>query len=299
MSREVELSSPDRVLFPDDGITKGDLFAYYAAVAPALIPHLKDRPFTMKRWREGIRGQSFFQKQIPKGAPSWIKTRRFRTWPRQGESRLVDFALVNDKPSLLWMVQMHCIDMNAWYSRVDKPNRPDFVLFDLDPPDDGKWAQTVAVAHLLRERLESLDLESHVKTSGSTGIHVVVPIARRATFQDTFDFAEAVSTSLAAEHGELATIEWLKEKRGRTAVLVDHRQNGHGKTIASAYSVRPRRGAPVSTPLRWDELTPDLDFRALTMQVALERVERHGDLFEPVLHGKQALAPALRSLRAR
>jgi bifunctional non-homologous end joining protein LigD len=298
MTRSVTLTNAERVLFPEDGITKGDLFAYYDAVAPVLIPHLKDRPFTMKRWREGIRGQSFFQKQIPKGAPDWIRTRRFQTWPRQGESRLVDFALVNDKPTLLWMVQMHCIDMNAWYSRVDKPDRPDFALFDLDPPDDAAWPRTVRVAHLLRERLEALGLDSFVKTSGSTGIHVVVPIARRTTFQDTFDFAAAVANALAAEHADLATTEWLKEKRGTNAVLVDHRQNGHGKTIASAYSVRPRPGAPVSTPLRWDELTPDLDFRALTMQVALERVERHGDLWGPALHGKQALAPALRALRA-
>ena len=298
MTRDVKLSSPDRVLFPDDGITKGDLFAYYDAIAPVLIPHLKNRPFTMKRWRDGIRGGSFFQKQIPKGAPEWIKTRRFRTWPRQGESRLVDFALVNDKPTLLWMVQMHCIDMNAWYSRVDRPDRPDFALFDLDPPDDAAWPSTVRVAHLLRERLEALGLESFVKTSGSTGIHVVVPIARRSTFQDTFDFAEAVANALAAENPDLATTEWLKEKRGADAVLVDHRQNGHGKTIASAYSVRPRPGAPVSTPVDWDELTPDLDFRSLTMPVALERVERHGDLWEPVLRGRQALGPVLRELRA-
>ena len=119
-AREVKLSSADRVLFPDDGITKGDLFEYYREIAPALLPHLKDRPFTMKRWREGIRGQSFFQKQAPKGMPSWIKTRRFQTWPREGGSRLVDFPLVNDEAALLWMVQMHCIDMNCWYSRIDK-----------------------------------------------------------------------------------------------------------------------------------------------------------------------------------
>jgi bifunctional non-homologous end joining protein LigD len=295
--REVKLTSADRVLFPEDGVTKGDLFEYYRAVAPVLIPHLKDRPFTMKRWREGIRGPSFFQKQIPKGAPPWIETRRFRTWPREGESRLVDFALVNDLPALLWMVQMHCIDMNAWYSRVDKPDRPDFVLFDLDPPDDGEWAQTVRVAHLLRERLEALGLESFVKTSGSTGIHVVVPITRRSTYAETYEFAELVANALAGEQPELATTQWLKEKRGTTAVLVDHRQNGHGKTIASAYSVRPRAGAPVSTPLAWEELTPDLDFRALTMEVVLERVDRHGDLFEPVLRGKQSLGPALREVR--
>jgi bifunctional non-homologous end joining protein LigD len=292
--REVRLSSADRVLFPDDGVTKGDLFDYYGEIAPVLVPHLKNRPFTMKRWREGIRGGSFFQKQAPKGMPSWVKTRRFRTHPREGGSRLVDFVLVNDEATLLWTVQMHCIDMNAWYSRVDKPGRPDFVLFDLDPPE-GHWGDAIEVAHLIRGRLEELDLESHVKTSGSTGIHVLVPIARRSTFEDAYDFAELVSNGLAEEHPGLVTTEWLKKKR--EGVLVDHRQNGWGKTIASVYSVRPRRGAPVSTPLRWEELTPDLDFRAFTMQAVLDRVSRQGDLFEPVLHGKQALGPPLRSLR--
>jgi bifunctional non-homologous end joining protein LigD len=292
--RDVRLTSANRVLFPEDGITKGELFDYYRAIAPVLVPHLRDRPFTMKRWREGIRGGSFFQKQAPKGMPSWIKTRRFRTFPREGGSRLVDFALVNDQPTLLWMVQMHCIDMNAWYSRVDKPHRPDFVLFDLDPPD-GQWREAIEVAHLIRERLEELDLESHVKTSGSTGIHVLVPIARRSTFEDAYDFAELVSNGLAEEYPGLVTTQWLKKKR--EGILVDHRQNGWGKTIASVYSVRPRPGAPVSTPLRWEELAPDLDFRAFTMQAVLERVGREGDLFEPVLHGKQALGPPLRSLR--
>jgi bifunctional non-homologous end joining protein LigD len=292
--REVRLTSRNRVLFPEDGVTKGDLFDYYGEIAPVLVPHLRNRPFTMKRWRGGIRYGSFFQKQAPAGKPDWVKTRRFRTFPREGGSRLVDFVLVNDKPTLLWTVQMHCIDMNAWYSRVDKPHRPDFVLFDLDPPD-GEWRQAIDVAHLIRERLDELGLESHVKTSGSTGIHVLVPIARRSTFEQTYEFAELVSRGLAAEHEGLLTTEWLKKKR--VGVLVDHRQNGWGKTIASAYSVRPRPGAPVSTPLRWEELTPELDFREFTMDVVLERVRKHGDLFEPVLHGQQALGPALRMLR--
>ena len=152
-NRAVKLSSADRVLFPDDGVTKGDLFDYYEAVAPAIVPHLRDRPFTMKRFREGIDKPGFFQKQAPKGIPEWIPTRQFRTWPREGGSRLVDFPLVNDELALLWMVQMHCIDMNAWYSRVDKPDRPDFVLFDLDPPDDGDdgFGLAIEVAHLIRE----------------------------------------------------------------------------------------------------------------------------------------------------
>ena len=170
------------MLFPDDGITKGDLFAYYGEVAPAIVPHLKNRPFTLKRQPHGINEQAYFQKQAPKGIPDWIPTRQFTTHPREGGSRLVDFALVNSREALLWMVQMNCIDMNAWYSRVDKPERPDYVVFDLDPPDDG-FANAIKVAHLVREALEELDLRSYVKTSGASGIHVLVPITRRSSFE--------------------------------------------------------------------------------------------------------------------
>jgi bifunctional non-homologous end joining protein LigD len=298
MTHEVKLSSADRVLFPDDGITKADLFDYYDRVADFIVPHLRDRPFTMKRWREGIAADSFFQKQAPKGIPEWIPTREFRTWPRggKGDSRLVDFPLVNDRDALLWMVQMHCIDMNAWYSRVDKPDRPDFVLFDLDPPEEeGAFALCVRVAHYLHEALDELELDSYVKTSGADGIHIVVPIVRRSTFEETYEFAELLSRKLEAERPGEVTTEWLKRKRA--GVLVDHRQNGHGKTIASAYSVRPKPGAPVSTPLRWEELTEDVRPRDFSMAVALDRAREHGDLFEPTLHAKQALGAALKALR--
>ena len=284
------------MLFPGDGITKGDLFEYYGEIAPTIVPHLKNRPFTMKRWREGLEGGSFFQKQAPKGMPSWIKTRQFRTWPREGGSRLVDFPLVNDRETLLWMVQMHCIDMNAWYSRVDKPERPDYVVFDLDPPESRNgFTQAIRVAHLVRKALERLELDSYVKTSGADGIHVLVPVARRSTYADAYEFAELVSRSLEGENPGLVTTEWLKKKR--RGVLVDHRQNGHGKTIASPYSVRPKAGAPVSTPLRWEELGEEVRPRDFGMREALARVEKHGDLFEPVLQGGQALGPALRQLR--
>ena len=292
---EVKLSSADRVLFPDDGITKGDLFDYYDKVADWIVPHLRDRPFTMKRWREGIAAGAFFQKQAPKGIPDWLPTRQFRTYPREGGSRLVDFPLVNDRAALLWMVQMHCIDMNAWYSRVDKPDRPDFVLFDLDPPDEPTgFAQAIEVAHLIRVLLDELELPGYVKTSGADGIHVVAPITRRSTFKQTYDFAEQASRLLEQRHDGLVTTEWLKKKR--RGVLVDHRQNGHGKTIASVYSVRPKPGAPVSTPLRWEELTPEVSPRDFTMEVALERVKKHGDLFAPVREDPRPLAPAAKAL---
>ena len=295
--RRLRVTHPDRVLFPGDGVTKGDLAEYYAAIGDAIVPHLRERPFTLKRYPYGIRGQPYFAKQAPKGKPPWVPTRRFRTWPREGESRLVDFTLVNEPAALVWMVQMNCIDMNAWYSRVDKPDRPDFVLFDLDPPDsrDG-FVEAIRVAHLIREALEGFELRSYVKTSGADGIHVLLPIARRATFKQTYEFAELLSRQLEAEHPGLVTTEWLKKKR--RGVLVDHRQNGHGKTIASVYSVRPKPGAPVSTPLRWEELTERVRPRDFGRREALDRVAKHGDLFEPVLKGGQALAPGLRRLRA-
>jgi bifunctional non-homologous end joining protein LigD len=294
--RRVRLTHPERVLFPGDGVTKGDLAEYYVEIGDAIVPHLHNRPFTLKRYPDGIRGQPYFHKQAPKGKPSWIPTRQFRTWPREGGSRLVDFALVNEPAALAWMVQMNCIDMNAWYSRVDKPDRPDYVVFDLDPPESRNgFAQAIEVAHLVREALERLELRSYVKTSGADGIHVLVPIARRYSYPDAYELAERASRGLEAEHPGLVTTEWLKKKR--RGVLVDHRQNGHGKTIASVYSVRPKPGAPVSTPLRWEELSERIRPRDFGMRQALERVEKHGDLFEPVLRGGQALGPALRALR--
>jgi bifunctional non-homologous end joining protein LigD len=295
--RRVRLTHPERVLFPGDGVTKGDLASYYLEIRDAIVPHLRDRPFTLKRYPDGINGQAYFHKQAPKGTPSWIPRRQFRTWPREGESRLVDFTLVNEPAALAWMVQMNCIDMNAWYSRVDKPERPDYVVFDLDPPEerDG-FAQAIRVAHLVREALDGLELRSYVKTSGADGIHVLAPITRRSSYPETYELAERVVRRLETENPGLVTTEWLKKKR--SGVLVDHRQNGHGKTIAAAYSVRPKPGAPVSTPLRWEELGERVRPRDFGMREALARVQRHGDLFEPVLQGGQALSLALRRLRA-
>jgi bifunctional non-homologous end joining protein LigD len=292
----VRVSSTDRVLFPEDGVTKGDLAEYYAEIGPAIVPHLRDRPFTLKRYPHGIHEQPYFAKQVPKGKPGWLPTRQFRTWPREGGSRLVDFALVNEPAAVVWMVQMNCVDMNAWYSRVDKPERPDYVVFDLDPPESRNgFADAIRVAHLIREALEQLELRSYVKTSGADGIHVLLPITRRASYPDTYEFAERVSRGLEADNPGLVTTEWLKKKR--RGVLVDHRQNGPGRTIASVYSVRPKPGAPVSTPLHWEELTEDVRPRDFPMAVALQRIAEHGDLFAPVLHAEQALGPALKALR--
>jgi bifunctional non-homologous end joining protein LigD len=294
-SRELKLSNLDKVFFPVEGITKGDLIEYYRAVAPVLVPHLKDRPFTMIRYPDGIEGKHFFQKDAPKHMPEWIP--RFRALVSTRESprrkKWVEFPLVNDELALLWMVNMGCIDMNAWYSRVDKPERPDFVLFDLDPSPDVGFAETVEVALLVKQALEVFGLVGFPKTSSAGGMHVLVPIERRYTYDDTRQFAEIVAGAIARTHRGLATTEWTKSKR--RGVLIDANQNGEGKTIASVYSVRPRPGAPVSTPLRWEEVNEKLDPLSFTMEAVLERVRRHGDLFEGVLTTKQRLTEALKA----
>ena len=294
--RLLQLSNLDKLFWPDEGITKGDLLSYYREIAPALLPHLRDRPFTMKRYPDGWKGDHFFQKDAPSHMPDWIPTRPFvvstRDAPRK--RRQIRVPLVNDELALLWMVNMGCIDMNTWYSRIDKPDRPDFVLFDLDPSADVGFKEAVEVAHLVREALAALDLESYAKTSGADGMHVLLPIARRYTYAETREFAEIVAGAIARSHRGLVTTEWSKQRR--RGVLIDANQNGEGKTIASVYSVRPRPGAPVSTPLSWDELTTDLDPRDFTMEVVLARVEREGDLFAPVLKGRQSLGEALKKL---
>jgi len=295
-SRELKLSNLDKVFFPKEGIAKGDLLEYYRAVAPVLVPHLKERPFTMVRYPDGIEGKKFFQKDAPSHMPEWIP--RFRTQVSTRESprqrKWVNFPVVNDELALLWMVNMGCIDMNTWYSRVDRPERPDWVLFDLDPSADVGFRETVQVALLVKQALDAFGLVGFPKTSSAEGMHILVPIERRYTYTETRQFAEIVAGAIARTHRGLATTEWTKSKR--RGVLIDSNQNGEGKTIASAYSVRPRPGAPVSTPLRWSELNEDLDPLSFTMPVVLERVRKHGDLFQGVLTTKQRLTEAMKAL---
>jgi len=292
--RELKLSNLDKPFWPEEGITKGDLLRYYRDIAPVLVPHLKDRPFTMRRYPHGAYSEAFFQKDAPKHMPEWISTFHANVSQRDSgrTKRWIDFPLVNDELALLWMVNMGCIDMNAWYSRVDKPDRPDFVLFDLDPTPEVPWPQTIEVALILKELLDALELVSFPKTSGGKGFHVLVPLDRRSTYADSRQFAEIAAGAIARAHPKLATTEWSKARR--RGVLIDSNQNGEGKTIASVYSVRPKPNAPVSTPLRWDEVDAKLDPADYTMPVVLDRVREHGDLYAGVLSTRQSLAKALK-----
>jgi bifunctional non-homologous end joining protein LigD len=295
-NRIVRLSNLGKPYWPEAGITKGDLLGYYREIAPVLLPHIRDRPFTMKRYPDGWQGTPFFRKDVTNYAPAWVKrvdVRVASSGPLR-QSRTIEVPVVNDELALLWMVNTGCIECHTWYSRVEKLERPDRVVFDLDPAEDAGIAETVTVALLVREALDSLGLASFPKTSGARGLHVLVPIERRHTYDDTRRFATRIARAIASAHADVATTEWSKAKR--RGVLIDASQNAKGKTIASVYSVRPMPNAPVSTPLHWDEVSKKLDPSTFTMEVVRARLDRHGDLYEDVLRTKQRLGPALRAL---
>ena len=289
------VSNLDKVFWPDEGITKGDLIEYYREVADVLVPHLRDRPFTMKRYPDGIAANHFFQKDAPKHMPDWIPTAAFPATSREDRrKRMINYPLVNEPAALVWMANMGCIDMNAWYSRADKPERPDFALFDLDPTPEVGFAGAVEAAQVVKVALDAVGLRGYPKTSGADGIHVLVPLVRRYGYDHSRKLSATLARALADSHPELITTEWSKARR--RGVLIDANQNGPGRTIASVYSVRPRPGAPVSTPVEWDELKRGLTPEDFTMDVVRGRIADRGDLYEPVLEDRQALGPALRNL---
>ena len=294
-SRELRVSNLDKPFWPDEGITKGDLIAYYRDVAEVLVPHLRGRPFTMKRYPDGWQGKHFFQKQAPTHMPEWIKRVPLPASTREGEKKIIEYALVDDELALLWMVNMGCIDMHAWSSRVDKPERPDWVMFDLDPAEGATFEDVITVARLVKDTLDLLELEGYPKTSGSRGIHILVPVARRHTFSDARDFASIVAGALARAHPGLVTTEWARKKR--VGVLVDANQNRAGATNASRLlgAAARRRAGLDAAPLGRGRCRAR---PRLLHDGGRARPRRaHGDLYAGVLEGKQSLTKALKALR--
>lgn len=291
LDRTVRITNPDKVFFPDDGYTKGDLVQYYASVAPVLLPHLTGRALSMSRYPDGIAGGMFYEKQAPGHTPGWVVTAPIHSSTR-GEP--IDFVTAADTASLVWLATMACIEMHPWLSTVDRHERPDFAIFDLDPMEGATWEQVVHVTGLVNVLLERLGLAGYLKTSGATGIHLYVPLEPAYGYRRVRRFVETLGRLVADADPDNATMEWDIPRRG-PRVFIDHNQNVAGKTIASVYSVRPRAGAPVSTPILWDELAT---FRpeTSTMATIWERLRRYGDLFAPVLTGGQRLERAEEAL---
>jgi bifunctional non-homologous end joining protein LigD len=286
------ITHPEKVLFPDDGITKGELAAYYETIAPAMLPHIRGRPITMERFHRGIGEAGFFQKDVSRGFPEWLE--RVEVQKKGGT---VHHPIVTDARSLVWLANQNSITPHVWIARAPDLWRPDICVFDLDPSEEQpEILRDVAIA--LRDLLDELGLESWVKTSGSKGFHIVVALDGSADYSEVGRFANAAGTLLVRRDPKHLTQEFSKADRGGR-ILVDTGRNAYHATFAAAYAVRAKAGAPVSAPCTWDEVRNGITPRSFGLRGMADRVSAKGDLWSEMLVRGQALAPAMERLRQR
>ncbi len=280
--REVRLTNLRKIFWPDLRITKGDLLQYYADVAGALLPHIRNRAMVMKRYPHGAAGAFFFMKRAPTPRPPWIEICRID----HGSGNVIDFPMIQDEAALLWLINLGCIDLNQWYATCDDVDRPDYLHFDLDPGAGATFPRVIESALIVREALELLKMRPLAKTTGSKGMHVYVPIVRGPEQKQVWLFAKALAQELAARHPALMTAEYRVAKRPHGRVLVDYNQNRWGSTLASVYSPRPRPEATVSTPITWEEVERGVRLEDFTIRNVPARVKRLGDLWKPLLQAR-------------
>lgn len=276
--REVKLTNLQKPFWPELGITKGDLLRYYAEVSPHLLPHLVHRAMVMKRYPNGAGGPFFFQKRAPMPRPEWIDICTI-----QHNAGPVDFPVIQDLASLLWVVNLGCIDLNPWYARCDDVDRPDYLHFDLDPVEGADFKLVRETALLVKDALDMLKIPSYPKTTGSKGIHVYVPIVRGPKQKEVWTFAKDLAVSMQSVYPDLVTAEYRIAKRPKGHVLVDYNQNAWGRTLASIYSVRPKAHPNVSAPVTWEELRRGVEIEDFQINNVPERLRREGDLWAPLL----------------
>jgi bifunctional non-homologous end joining protein LigD len=285
-SHSVHLTNLDKIFWPELKLTKRDLLQYYADVAPVLLPHLKDRAMVMKRYPNGIHGKWFFMKRTPSPKPAWLETCAIM----HKSQNLIPFPMVQDLASLLWAINLGCIDLNPWYARCDDVDRPDYLHFDLDPVPGAGLDRVLETATVVRDALQHLGMTPLVKTTGSKGIHVYVPIMRGPLQKDVWRFAKTLAKGLERFHPDLITAEYRVAERPHGRVLVDYNQNSWGRTLASIYSVRPTERATVSTPVTWDEVEAGFRIEDFRIENVPGRVRKLGDLWKPLLSSRGRFA---------
>jgi bifunctional non-homologous end joining protein LigD len=276
--KKVKLTNLQKPFWPDLGITKGDLIQFYANVSEYLLPHVQHRAMVMKRYPGGAYGEFFFQKRAPVPRPEWIDICSIE----HSSGNVIDFPIVRDLPSLLWVINLGCIDLNPWYARCDDVNRPDYLHFDLDPVKGATTKDVLKTALLVHDALDALQLPNYPKTTGSRGIHIYVPIARGPLQKEVWTFAKRFAQSMEKLYPDLVTAEYKVAKRPEGHVLVDYNQNAWGRTLSSVYSVRPKARAPVSTPVTWDEVRAGFEIDDFRIDNVRERLKMVGDLWAPV-----------------
>ena len=285
---DVPVTSPDKVLFPGRGLTKGDLVSYYVDVAEHALPHLRRRPFHMKRFPNGVDGEFFHQKRVPAKHPEYVDE-IFVQFP-SGHSTV--FAIVDNAAALGWVANLNCVELHTWSSRVPEIEKPDYLLIDLDPTTDGQWPFVRDIALVVREVMDELGLRSYPKTSGATGLHILAPIKPELDFPAVRLFAKALAQEVERRIGDqaIATTTW--RVADRVGVFVDYGQNARDRTIASAYSVRPTPDARVSAPLLWDEVAT-VEPKAFTLETMRARIEATGDPMRGMWNRAPSLKPRL------
>ena len=287
------ISHPEKILFPDDGITKGELASYYEAIAPVMLPHLRRRPVTMERYHRGIGAPGFFQKDVSKGFPDWLKRVEV---PKHGGT--VHHPLANDTRSLLWLANQNSITIHVWPSRTPNLYQPDICVFDLDPAGEDDLDTLRAAALNVRDLLAELGLPSWIKTSGSKGFHIAVPLDGKADFGEVARFAHRVGRVLVQRDPQHLTQEFSKVDRGGR-ILVDTGRNGYSATFAATYTVRAKRGAPVSAPCTWEEVERgEVNPKSFTLRAMAERIGEAGDLWADLLRSKRSLRRAAAKLES-
>jgi bifunctional non-homologous end joining protein LigD len=289
--RKIQVSNLDKVLYPKVGFTKGQVIDYYIRIAPVLLPHLKDRPLTMKRYPDGVEGEFFYEKNCPSHRPKWVQTAK--VWSESND-RMMNYCLAQDLPTLVWAANLADLELHTSLSRKDKIKRPTMMVFDLDPGLPADIVQCCQVGLWLRDLLGKMKLKSFAKTSGSKGLQVYVPLNTAVTYDQTKDLSRALAQHLEGEHGDLVTSNMSKSVR-KGKVFVDWSQNDEHKTTICVYSLRAKEEPTVSTPVTWDEVANCLkkkkaDLLKFRSDKVITRVEKTGDLFEPVEQLKQKLS---------
>jgi bifunctional non-homologous end joining protein LigD len=278
--KKIELTNLEKIYWPEEKITKGDLIGYYENIAPFILPYLKNRPLSLKRNPNGIRDAGFYQKDAGNIAPSWMTTADFHS---ESSNKIVHYLVCNDKPALLFIANLGCIEMNPWNSTALKPDYPDYLAIDIDPSDKNSFEEVIKVALSVKEVLDTLKITAFCKTSGASGLHVYIPCNKKFKYDAVRDFAKLIAIAVNEKLPQLTTLERSLSKRKKNQVYLDYLQNSRGQTLASAYSARPKPGATVSAPLEWKEVKHGLHPSQFTIQNIKKRVSKKGDLFGGVL----------------
>jgi bifunctional non-homologous end joining protein LigD len=293
MKKKLTLTNLDKLYWPDEKISKGDLINYYESIADFILPYLKNRPLSLKRNPNGITNPGFYHKDAGDIAPAWMKTADI---PSESSNKIIHYLVCNDVSSLLFIANLGCIEMNPWNSTTRSLNKPDYFVMDIDPSDNNSFEDVMEVTLCIREMLAELDLPGYCKTSGSSGLHVYIPCGKKYDYDKVRDFAHILAVKVNERLPTLTTIERSLSRRKKNQVYIDYLQNSKGQTLASAYSVRPKPGATVSTPLDWKEIKPGLHPSLFTIKNIRKRVTRKGDLFKGIFSKGIDMDRALKKL---